>query len=216
MKPLEIFYDIISPYAYLGLELFKRSELFDKLDFTLTPVALGSILNSTENPGPANIAPKRKVALLDFCMQCAQHNVPALGPPQHPFNPMHVLRFLHGIEDQQLRFKAALYLNKCCWADGIAVDTEEAVGEALQKTDFFQEEWSDVAAFIKNTRGRKTLKVETARALELDVFGVPTFRYDDVNFWGSDRLELLAAYIESPEKFKNTNYEKMLNTPSGF
>ena len=215
MKKIEIFYDIISPYAYLGLELFSRHEIFKKIPFTVTPVSLGSILGSTGNPGPANIAPKREVALLDFCFQCVENEVPALGPPQHPFNPMPATRFISCINDNELRFKAALYLNKCCWADGLAVDTEEALTEHLKKTDFFQSEWEDIYIFTKTNGGRKLMKSATKKALELKVFGVPTFRYDDINFWGSDRLSLLESYIENPDKFKNTNYQKMLNTTSG-
>lgn len=215
MKQLEIFYDIISPYAYLGLELFNRSGMYENFDVTLTPVSLGLILNSTGNPGPANIAPKRKVALLDFCMQCSLHDVPAVGPPHHPFNPMPAMRFIHCIEDKELQFKTALEINRECWGRGNAVDTEELLTDCLKKTDFYQSEWDEIYSFTKANGGRKALKSATSRALELNVFGVPTFRYNDINFWGSDRLGLLKAYIENPERFKDNNYEKMLNTTPG-
>ncbi len=215
MKHLEIFYDIISPYAYLGLELFSHSKLSKKISFTLTPVSLGTILSKTENPGPANIAPKRKGALLDFCMQCTINDIPALGPPHHPFNPLPAMRFIHCIDEPELRFKAALAVNKQCWAEGKAVDNEELISETLRKTDFFQDEWDDIYTFTKTNGGRQHLKKATARALELDVFGVPTFRYDGVNFWGSDRIQLLEEYIKDPNKFQNNNYEKMLNTTPG-
>ena len=215
MKNLEIFYDIISPYAYLGLELFSRSKLSKEIDFTLTPVSLGIILNNTGNPGPANIAPKRKVALLDFCMQCTRNDIEALGPPHHPFNPMPAMRFIHCVENKELRFKAALEINRQCWAKGKAVDSEELITDALKKTDFFQDEWEDIYTFTKELGGRQLLKKATAKALGINVFGVPTFRYDDINFWGSDRIQLLEEYIENPGKFKNNNYEKMLNTTPG-
>ena len=215
MKHLEIFYDIISPYAYLGLELFNRSKLSSELDFTITPVSLGTILNKTGNPGPANITPKRKVALLDFCMQCTRQDIPALGPPHHPFNPMPAMRFIHCIEDKELRFKAALEINRHCWARGKAVDSEELITETLKETDFFQAEWEDIYTFTKANGGRQHLKKATVRALELDVFGVPTFRYEDVNFWGSDRIQLLEEFIENPARFQQNNYEKMINTTPG-
>lgn len=215
MKEIEIFYDIISPYAYLGLELFSRHPISQDISFTITPVSLGSILSSTGNPGPANIAPKRNVVLHDFCLQCVRYEVPALGPPKHPFNPMPATRFISCIEESELRFKVALHINKCCWADGLAVDTEEALTELLKKTEFFQEEWDDIYTFTKANNGRKKMKMATNRALELNVFGVPTFRYDNVNFWGSDRLELLVDYTKNSGKYQNTNYQKMLNTASG-
>ncbi len=215
MKQLEIYYDIISPYAYLGLELFARSSLFRETSFTLTPVSLGTILATTNNPGPANIPPKRKVALLDFCMQCKLHEVPAMGPPNHPFNPLPAMRFIHCIQDQNLRFKAALTLNRECWALGLPIDNEDLIADCLKKTDFFQKEWEDIYLFTKANNGRQLLKEATAKALENDVFGVPTFRYNNINFWGSDRLPLLQEFIANPDKFANTNYLKMLNTTPG-
>ena len=215
MKTIEIFYDIISPYAYLGLELFSRHSLSRTIDFTISPVSLGLILGKTGNPGPANIAPKRKGALLDFCMQSAKHEIPAIGPPEHPFNPMPATRFIHSIENSTLRFKATLALNAYCWGQGKAVDDEECITEALKETDFFQDEWSDIKSFIKENRGRQKLKETTYRALELDVFGVPTFRYDGINFWGSDRLDLLQEYINNPDKLTDNHYQKMITTPAG-
>lgn len=213
---IEIFYDIISPYSYLGLELFNRSSLKDKFEIVTTPVLLGVILGATENPGPANIPSKRRVALYDVCLQCKRFDVPFVGPPGHPFIPLAAARFIHSIENQQLRFETALQVNRLCWADSKAMDTEEKITAGLKdKHPNFQPEWEDISALIKENNGRKLLKSATARALELDIFGVPTFRYDEVNFWGSDRLDLLEDYIENPDKYKETSYQRMLNLPSG-
>ena len=212
---IEVFYDIISPYAYLGMELLSRHQLSHEQEITITPISLGSVLGATNNPGPANIAPKRKVALFDVCLQCRRHDVEILGPPAHPFIPLTVLRFIHSINDQQERFRMALHINKLCWKEGKAVDSEESLISALEDSGELKEEWRDLRGFIKQGAGRKKLKEATQRALDLDVFGVPTFRYNDINFWGSDRLELLDLYIKDPSQFANTNYERMINLPSG-
>ena len=100
---------------------------------------------------------------------------------------MPAMRFIHCIEDSELRFKAALEINKECWARGNAVDSEELISDCLKKTDFFQQEWNDIYTFTKENKGRQALKLATKRAIELDVFGVPTFRYDEINFW--DRID---------------------------
>jgi len=215
MTELEIFYDIISPYSYLGLELFKRHELFQKCRVTLTPVSLGTVLGATGNPGPANIAPKRRVALLDVCLQSRKHDVIIKGPPAHPFIPLIPMRFIHSIEDLALRFETALVLNRECWAFSCRMDREEDIFTALQKHNQMRDEWQDISAFIRNNNGRGKLKQATKRAVELDVFGVPTFRYKGINFWGSDRLELLNDYLSNEDFFKDTHYERMLNLPSG-
>lgn len=214
MSKLEVFYDIISPYAYLGLERLKRSSLSEKVEIEVLPVSLGTILGETGNPGPANIPAKRPGALFDVCLQCRRFGVEILGPPEHPFMPMVAMRFIHSISDLKERFETALLVNKLCWADGLAVDTEEALLSALEGAGVLKEEWKDLSAFTKAGRGRQGYKQATRKALAENVFGVPTFRYDGINFWGSDRLELLELYIEDPSQFADMNYEKMLNTPN--
>ena len=113
-------------------------------------------------------------------------------------------------------FETALLVNKLCWANGLAVDTEEALLTALEGVGVLKEEWKDLSGFIRAGRGRQGYKAATKQALELNVFGVPTFRYDEINFWGSDRLELLEMYIADPSQFDDMNFDKMINTPSAF
>lgn len=217
MNKIEVFYDIISPYSYLGLELFAASSLKEDNEVVLTPVALGKVLQSTGNPGPAGIEVKRGEALRDCCMQAQRLGVELMGPPTHPFNTLPALRFISSIADQELRFTTALAINRACWAESRAVDTEEAIQQVLLDLDLMRPEWQDIYTFIKESGARQILKKATARAIELQVFGVPTFRLNEkMNFWGSDRLELLSDYIERPEFYDFTSYERMLTIESGF
>ena len=216
MSKIQVFYDIISPYAYLGLERLSKSVLRNDFEIELLPISLGTVLGETGNPGPANIPAKRGGALFDACMQCRRYGVEIYGPPQHPFMPMTAMRFIHSISDLNERFETALLVNKLCWANGLAVDTEEALLTALEGVGVLKEEWKDLSGFIRAGRGRQGYKAATKQALELNVFGVPTFRYDEINFWGSDRLELLEMYIADPSQFDDMNFDKMINTPSAF
>ena len=216
MDNIEIFYDIISPYSYLALELFDRSELKDKVEVKITPVALGSILQSTGNPGPAGVEVKRGEALRDCCMQAQRQGVKLLGPPKHPFNTLPALRFISCIDDDQERYNAALAINQACWAESKDVSIEEGIEGVLRETSLMKSEWEDVYSFVKERRGRQVLKQATARALELKVFGVPTFRVNDkMNFWGSDRFELISDYLERPDFYDFSAYERMLNIEGG-
>ena len=216
MNKIEVFYDIISPYSFLALELLKDCDLRKECDFTFTPVALGAILGSTGNPGPAGIELKRSEALRDCCMQAQRLGVNLQGPPKHPFNTLPALRFLACLEDQELRLEAAIAINHACWSQSKPADTEEALQDIMTEVGLMRPEWEDIYEFIKANKGRQVLKKNTARALELKVFGVPTFRINDtMNFWGSDRFDLIRDYIARPDFYKFDNYERMLNIESG-
>ncbi|EDM29511.1 DSBA oxidoreductase [Lentisphaera araneosa HTCC2155] len=216
MSEIEVFYDIISPYSFLALELLDRSSLKDEHDVILTPVALGSILQMTGNPGPAGVEAKRGEALRDCCMQAQRQGVQLLGPPAHPFNTLPALRFITCIEDQAERYEVAIKLNRACWSEGKDISTDEGIEAVLCELGLMKDEWKDVYNFIKENKGRPLLKQATSRALELKVFGVPTFRIDDeMNIWGSDRFELIEDYIKRPDFYSFEAYERMLNINSG-
>jgi 2-hydroxychromene-2-carboxylate isomerase len=216
MSKIEVFYDIISPYSFLALELLDQSALKDNNEIILTPVALGSILQATGNPGPAGIEIKRGEALRDCCMQAQRMDVQLVGPPTHPFNTLSALRFISCIEDLHERYRVAIALNRACWGESKDISTDEGIQEVLKDLGLMKAEWQDVYSFIKENNGRKVLKQATARALELKVFGVPTFRVDEtMNFWGSDRFDLILDYIDRPNFYKFDAYERMLNINSG-
>ena len=216
MNKIEIFYDIISPYSFLALELFDQSEIKAQVNVQLTPVALGSILQFTGNPGPAGIEVKRGEALRDCCMQAQRQGVTLIGPPKHPFNTLPALRFISCIENPSERYEAALVINRACWGESKDVSTEEGIQEVLIKAGLMKTDWEDVYTFVKERKGRQVLKQATSRALELKVFGVPTFRVNDkMNFWGSDRFDLIRDYLERPSFYDFSSYERMLNIEGG-
>ena len=207
---ITIYYDVISPYAYMGLELFKRSSLFKEQKFELIPVLLAKLLQFTNNPGPNGIELKRYPIIMDTCLQAKFFDIELQGPPKHPFINLPLMRFLHCIDNQKLRFEVALILNKACWARSISVEREEEIIAILAK-EYWQDEWRDLDKFIKENNGRKKLKDATSKALENNIFGVPTFRYKEVNFWGSDRIKLLEEFIKNPQYYLDNSYEKMIN-----
>ncbi|WDE97466.1 DsbA family protein [Lentisphaera profundi] len=216
MSKIEVFYDIISPYSFLALELIEKQGLKAKHEIILTPVVLGSLLQSTGNPGPAGIEIKRGEALRDCCMQAQLQGVKLMGPPSHPFNNLTLLRFINCIEDLDERYKVAIALNRACWSESKDLSTDEHIQSVLKDLGMMKAEWEDIYLFIKENKGRQVLKQATARALELKVFGVPTFRIDDeINFWGSDRFDLINDYIEKPEYYRFDAYKRMLNIESG-
>ncbi len=212
---IDLYVDIISPYTYLGLELWERSPLRQQHQTRIVPVALGQILEQTGNPGPARIPAKRPQALRDVCMQCARFGVDIQGPHGHPFNTLPAMRFLLCIEDLEVRHRITLLLFRSAWAKSLAVDTEERIATILRDAGEMRPEWEDLDTFIKKSGGRNLYKNATNDAVTKGVFGVPTFRIGEMNIWGSDRIPLVEDWLAHPERYPLDNYQRMLVLPSG-
>ncbi len=55
----------------------------------------------------------------------------------------------------------------------------------------------------------------SSRALELAVFGVPSFEYEGDIFWGHDRLDHLAARLTGELADLGSELDEMEQRPSG-
>ena len=57
------------------------------------------------------------------------------------------------------------------------------------------------------------LRLQTERAIQAGVFGVPTFAVDDEIFWGNDRLPLLSAYLQGKLPTDKAKIAEILSRP---
>ena len=80
-------------------------------------------------------------------------------------------------------------------ADSIGLNGQELLGKAQ-------------TAVIK---GR--LRLQTERAIQAGVFGVPTLAVDDEIFWGNDRLPLLSAYLQGKLPTDKAKVAEILSRP---
>ena len=64
-RTVEVFFDVVSPYAYLGLEIVRRYAGAWALNVAYTPFFLGGAIMATKNTPPANVPTKAKYMEID-------------------------------------------------------------------------------------------------------------------------------------------------------
>jgi 2-hydroxychromene-2-carboxylate isomerase len=177
-----LYFDFISPYAYLAWAALRARAV----TVSLQPVLFAGILAHHGQLGPAEIPAKRAWLVRDTMRQAQRHGVPFRFPASHPFRPLTALRVsLPAIaREQQADVVATLF--ELGWRYGGDLGDDEAIARALDGAGL------DAAALLgaaSAAAAKEQLRQATADAIDAGVFGVPTLALDGELFWGADRLD---------------------------
>jgi len=193
MAALPLYFDFISPYAYLAWKA--TPALAKKHGRTLEPrpVLFAALLNAHGHKGPAEIPPKRVYVFKNVLRLAAAAQLKLQPPPAHPFRPLLALR-IAGLPalDDELRFKAIDALFDATWGGGPGVEDPETVIQVLDDAGL------DGPALVAAAAGpdaKARLRTTTEEALSKGVFGVPTVDVDGELFWGYDALDHVDAAL---------------------
>ena len=86
MTPTTLYFDIVSPFAYLLDAMLRRTDL--PLALERKPALLAGLLSAHGNKGPAEI-PSKRTYVYEFCTYRAHAcGIPFQIPAVHPFNPL--------------------------------------------------------------------------------------------------------------------------------
>ncbi len=181
---VEFFFDPVSPYAWLAVEQIDRV-IEAGGHIRCRPILFAALLNANGTKGPAEVPVKRAYVFRDVMRQAKQLKVPFRGPPRHPFNPLAALRAIHAIEGDAERLALARHLLVAAWREGIDIADPDSLSSVLQRHGFDAE---SVRAASATPEVKLRLRRGTQEALDVGVFGVPTFRLHGELFWGADRI----------------------------
>ena len=62
---------------------------------------------------------------------------------------------------------------------------------------------------------KKILRANTSKAIEIGVFGVPTFVVEGQVFWGGDASDMMLDFIKNPELFSSEEMKRISSMPMG-
>lgn len=193
MHPVDLYFDFVSPYAYLALTQVQAFGQQHSIEWKLRPVVYGALLNATGLIGPAEVDIKRRYTFRDIQRTAQLLEIPLVGPPQHPFRSLEALRAVCLYRDHELGLPFAVQLATACWGEGRPLTEPATIAQAATAVGLGA---ADLAERINDPEVKGALRESTEAALEEGVFGVPTFRCADELFWGHDRLDHLAAWID--------------------
>ncbi|KAI8617558.1 DSBA-like thioredoxin domain-containing protein [Chytriomyces sp. MP71] len=203
---LELFFDIVCPYAYLASQRLGTLPIgSDQIEFT--PVLLGGIYALTAAPqGKAGSATdamnvsKAKVMRRDFQRTVQRANINLNWHPLHPVKSLNAMRLLAAVTDRQVRSRLAMALFRAYWVDNLDIsDTKvlltivksklDGAASILNETTFTSQAHTD------------TLRANTARVVSLGAPGVPFFHLpttvhgDPASYWGGDRIHFVHSHL---------------------
>jgi 2-hydroxychromene-2-carboxylate isomerase len=192
--PVEVtfYFDLGSPYAYLAAE---RLATLVPEPVRWQPVLLGGLFKLTGRSSWAlGDHRRRQTGMAEIERRAELYGLaPLRWPDPWPSDYLFAMRVAtyafsagHGREFTEHAFRAA-------FRDGVDLSRSTHVLRASEAARL------DPGAVERATRDpelKLALREATSEAHERGVFGVPTIAVDDELFWGDDRIEDAAAYLQ--------------------
>ncbi len=192
MKKILYFYSVVSPWSYLGIKRLKEISKKYSAQIIEKPIDLvGKVFVATGGtPVPQRHISRQNYRLLELkrwgeFLNIKINQKPKFFPPKDPHLP--ALFCLASI-DMGISMDFSSKVLEHLWVkenDISNIDTLKLIADDL-KISF--EELSKLATSDKI---KKIYEANTQEAINMNIFGVPSYVYNNEIFWGQDRLELL-------------------------
>ncbi|MEP7180920.1 MAG: 2-hydroxychromene-2-carboxylate isomerase [Betaproteobacteria bacterium] len=199
------YFDFISPFAYLQSE--RLATLAPRLAIRYKPVLFAGLLGANGQKGPAEIASKRTFTYRFCVWQAKQLGIPFKFPPEHPFNPLPLLRLAIACDSAP---DAVHRIFRFVWADGRLPDLPIEWAELTGALGV-----PDADARIASAEVKDKLRRNTDEAIARGVFGVPTLAIGGELFWGVDATGMAADYVTAGCRFDDPEYARIADLPVG-
>ena len=194
--PVEFYFDFASPYGYFAsLEI---DGLVERLGRTVAwkPIMIGSAFKASGNIPLVDQPMKGAYSRRDWERLARLMNAPYRFPDPFPvpaLPPTRVFWWLSST-DETLAKAYAMAVYHAYFAENRDISKLEvaaAIGEAMGI------DRAQLEAAAQDPVWKARVKDETEAAIAKGVFGSPYFIVDGEGFWGSDRLWMVQAWLES-------------------
>ena len=184
MKNLDFYYDYGSPTAYLAWTQLSNSDN-NKFQINYNPVLLGGIFAATNNRSPVHVESKAKWMWGDLKMYARKYNVALKPNDAFPVNTLYLMRGAIYAKKNNLIEKYNEIMFKAMWESNINLSDPDNIINTLKAGGLDSKEFLSAA---ENQEIKDELKGVTSKAIELGLFGVPTFIIDGELYFGQDRM----------------------------
>lgn len=214
MHHITMHLDFVSPYAWIAFQQLPQTLQGLSYHVDYRPVLLGALLHQNGNPGPAGI-PAKRIWTYRHVEWLGQHmGIPLQMPPQHPFNPLPLLRLaLQTSRDGSINRFVAESIFRHVWESGAdAIDPVrlQALQTQLQAQMHTGNDSVDITEQAKHW-----LRSNTDNAGRSGIFGVPAFEAQGEVFWGLDSLPMLRDFLDGNPWFQSQAWENAKTISSG-
>ncbi|TNN02722.1 glutathione S-transferase kappa 1-like [Takifugu flavidus] len=208
-KVIELFYDVVSPYSWLGFEVMCRYRHVWNIELKLCPAFLGGVMQGSGNK-PPGVVPNKFMYMTKDLKRAAEYFDVPLQAPADPFEVMFkkgslsAMRFVTAVQEQEkggdkLVEQVSRELWRRIWSEDKDITEAASLAEAAKKAGLSDGVIKDALETAASKEIKDKLKDATQKALDYGAFGFPLLVYHRNGspeiFFGSDRFELLAHCI---------------------
>ena len=186
IKPLEFYFDFISPYSFLAHKQMRKIENNEGIKVIYKPVLLGGLHNLHGIKAPAFIPAKAKHMVRDCKLIAEKNNIKFKFNSYFPIRSLNLMRGVLVAEEDNIKKYYIDNIFNTIWQDGLNMNDAVVIQKILQNLNINPKTFSlrTTSSLIKDL-----LKKKTNDAYEKGVFGAPTFLVNNKIFWGQDRIE---------------------------
>ena len=182
---IDFYFYIISPYSYIAHKKIKKVIKEKNILFNYKPILLGGLHKLAEITAPAFNEFKMKNMKNDCELVSRKNDIPFKWNEKFPINSISIMRGYLFINNEKRKDYLEKFFN-AYWRDNVDLSIKENLTKILNTLEI------DKASFldgISNEKIKEKLKELTSEAFNKEIFGAPTFIYNNKIFWGQDRLE---------------------------
>lgn len=190
MQTIEFYFDLGSPYSYIGFHRIQKIATDKNANIMWKPMLLGGVFKATGNSSPMTVPAKAQYAMNDLKRWSKLWQIPMQMNPYFPINTLQLMRLVTAVQlyqpDQFLRVLTGVFhamfgeprnLNDLQEFKKMLVD----LGLDIQQ----------VQTWLDDEQVKQQLKKITEEAVQRGVFGAPTWFSQDEIYWGVDHLHFL-------------------------
>jgi carboxymethylenebutenolidase len=181
-----------SPWTYLGHDRFAAIAEAAGARINVWPVDLGKVFPATGGLPLAKRAPQRQAYRLVELRRFAEHLALPLNlqPRFFPVVADAAARLIIAVdmhEGSDAAMALAGTLLRAVWAEERDIADARELGAMLAALGLPAQRLADAQAPVVQAR----YDADSQRAIDIGVFGAPSYRVDGELFWGQDRLDFL-------------------------
>ena len=191
-KPIEFFFDVGSPAAYLAHMQIPRVMAETHSTILFRPMLLGGVFKGSGNTAPVGV--KAQYNRRDIERNAKRLEIPLIMNPFFPINTLLMMRTATAAQEEDLLPAYLTPVYRGMWVDGLNMGDREILLSVLKSGGLNGEH---LLARAEEQHVKDRLKETTEEAVARGVFGAPTFFVGDEMFWGQDRIDQVIEAAKS-------------------
>ncbi|WP_180165436.1 2-hydroxychromene-2-carboxylate isomerase [Acinetobacter sp. YH12049] len=199
MKVIEFYFDVGSPYSYIGFHRIQQIAQQYQAELIWKPMLLGGVFKATGNSSPMAVPAKARYSMRDLKRWSDLWQIPVQMNPYFPINTLQLMRLITAVQ----LFQPEVFLNVLTGIFNAMFGQPRNLNDLNELIQLMQELGLDVEqvkSWLEDEKVKSELKVITEEAIARGVFGAPSWFVDDELYWGVDHLHFVEAALQASSR----------------